>query len=1315
MDATYPAGPASVPADLTLPSPAYRRHAWLALAGLALFVTLYFMLSGWFAWTAYHLLYRVITTGAGGLWSFVAGACSALLAVFMLKALFFVKHGEASEDVEITSADQPRLFAFLHRLADEAGAPRPHRVYLSNRVNAAVFYEISIVNLIFPTRKNLEIGLALVNALSLGELKAVLAHEFGHFAQRTMYVGRWVYIGQQIAAHIIARRDALDRLLQFISRFDLRIAWVGWILSIVVWSIRSVMETVFRIVILAQRALSREMEFQADLVAVSLTGSDALVHALHRLSAADDAWSRAVQFAGSEIQQGRRVVDVFSLQTRIIEQLSRVLGQPDHGKVPPLPAENRSAHRVFEAQLAQPPRMWLTHPPSSEREDNCKRRYIEAAIDERSAWALFDDEPALRQRLSEHLFRPDKPVDSVPVGESLRRLDEAFDRPHLNRSYRGCYLGRPVARHAMQTAELYGEPPAPESLLHDLDSLYPESLGSDIERLRELEEERAILSALHSGALIAPNGIIRHRGKELKRSQLQGAIDEVAQEIQAVMDRVLGHHRRCRAAHLAAATSFGQGWPEYLEGLLRVLHYAEHAEANLLDARGYFGNVYAIVTADGKVSSNELDLLVTAGDALTIAIREIFEQRDAVKLDRTLARRLEVESWRERVEDLKLSAPNRENISGWLQIVDSWVDGYSGSLQNLKSAALEQLLLTEAQIGRFVRDGMRPADAPPPSEVPERFTLRAPGMERQRQTKLGWWDRFQAADGVLATVARLLVAAVIVGAVVAVGSRFGENIVAIHNGLARPVVVSIGARQATVAPLSHSIVQLPDRSSYRIEAHTADGELIESFDGEVATGTSRLVYNVASASPLVQWTAVYGGGGGDSMRSLGTPRWSASRADYVFETPPQTISGSGPSTREVLEAVPPSLLPPRIVSALDSEEERKTLIRTHAIWDPEGSRNLMYWLELAASDETFPQIIARRLAASPDNVVLLRAEQNAARGDDHRKVCEQHRARAEAAPSNGNLQYVAARCLDDADNGPRRMLELAEQFPRNGWIAMGVGFARIGREEWDEAYERFQQAVNSEPATAGMLAARLARLRRVTGNDDSAALGRLMQDGPELVTLVALETGELTQGFEPQGAQRAYANLANGNLDLAIQAAQADPKEYPRVLRLVAASDGAPESIVREALALPAEEGVDGATVWFALALAKREGADTKPFFKYIEQAPWFEHGPLLEFFRSVSSGPLDASMTQKLSEQTPEGRGIAYAMAAVLRGDSAPSEWRWLASKLLYAPERPYFQPTRAPARREWRPAEASRPDSGSATEEGKGKRVVKPRLLGF
>ena len=122
--------------------------------------------------------------------------------------------------------------------------------------------------------------MGLVNVLNLSEFKAVLAHEFGHFAQSTMMVGRWVYIAQQIISHMVSVRDWLDGIVNFISRIDLRIAWVGWILKIVLWSLRSLMEVLFRIVIIAERALSREMEFNADLVAVSVTGSDELVNCL---------------------------------------------------------------------------------------------------------------------------------------------------------------------------------------------------------------------------------------------------------------------------------------------------------------------------------------------------------------------------------------------------------------------------------------------------------------------------------------------------------------------------------------------------------------------------------------------------------------------------------------------------------------------------------------------------------------------------------------------------------------------------------------------------------------------------------------------------------------------------------------------------------------------------------------------------------------------------------------------------------------------------------------------------------------------------
>ena len=163
-----------------------------------------------------------------------------------------------------------------------------------------------------------------------------------------MAVGRWVYIAQQIAGHIIAKRDALDSFLRGLSRFDLRIAWVGWLLSLIVWSIRSLMETVFRIVVLAQRALSREMELQADLVAVSLTGSDALIHALYKLNVADEAWERALAFADSEAREKRSVSDLFAVQRHITEKLRHVLDDPSYGEVAPPPKDKPQEHRLFK-------------------------------------------------------------------------------------------------------------------------------------------------------------------------------------------------------------------------------------------------------------------------------------------------------------------------------------------------------------------------------------------------------------------------------------------------------------------------------------------------------------------------------------------------------------------------------------------------------------------------------------------------------------------------------------------------------------------------------------------------------------------------------------------------------------------------------------------------------------------------------------------------------------------------------------------------------------------------------------------------------
>src|SRR5262249_20287641 len=113
---------------------------------------------------------------------------------FLLKGLFHRKKFDRDHLVEVTEAEQPRLFAFLRRLAGDAGTRLPGRVYLSHDVNAAVMYPQSLLTFVWPVRKNLVLGLGLVNAIDVAELKAILGHELGHFSQASMRLGTYVYV-----------------------------------------------------------------------------------------------------------------------------------------------------------------------------------------------------------------------------------------------------------------------------------------------------------------------------------------------------------------------------------------------------------------------------------------------------------------------------------------------------------------------------------------------------------------------------------------------------------------------------------------------------------------------------------------------------------------------------------------------------------------------------------------------------------------------------------------------------------------------------------------------------------------------------------------------------------------------------------------------------------------------------------------------------------------------------------------------------------------------------------------------------------------
>jgi len=1261
----YPPGPASIPENLTAATPRYKRHAWIAVAALLLFAFVYVGLAAWFCWQAWHMLASGLGGGEHAVLGFMLGIPSAFLAAFMVKGLFFVKQGSQSTDIELNAEDEPALFEFLYKLADQAQAPRPHRVYASAAVNAAVFYDLSIVNFLFPSRKNLEIGLALVNVLTLGELKAVLAHEFGHFAQRSMAVGRWVYIAQQIAAHMVARRDGFDRVLAGLARFDIRVAWIGWLLSLIVWSIRSLIELSFRLLLLAQRALAREMEMQADLVAVSLTGSDALMHALHKMSAADDAWARTIVFANREYGKGRQIPDLLTIQSRVIDHLRVAYDDLQYGRSPQPSEREPAAHRVFKVDFARPPQMWSTHPLNHEREQNAKKTYVAAPLDNRSAWVVFSDARALRARVSAAMSsqtRQDVTLQSDQ--QAIESLDQEYRKEFLNRFYRSAYLGRSVVRHAAKVSDLYENfAPLPADALA---LLYPPELSAELEALRELQRETAMLKAILDGAMQAAGSATRYRGRELRRKDLPAAIAEAEQELSALENKILAHDRLCRSAHLQAARQAGGGWDSTLKSLLGLMHYADHSAADLRDTQAVTANVYQVVTAGGKLNKEKFKRLLSSCDGLYACLAAAYANAAKVVPSAAVLQRMEIEDWRSHFGEFKFAAPTDKNINDWLNNVDSWINAALAGFHLLYEAALGELLKTEALLAKAARaPEARLEAAPPPAEFPADYPVLVPGSERPKQKKLDWRSRFQRADGALATIGKLAAAATLVAAVLIFGMQSGRADLTIYNGLAVPVTVTVGSEQATIQAGSFVDLKLPADEDVPIRASVGAVE-IERFAQHVDNRLAHYVYNVAEAAVFVQWTMAYGNARRVAPQPLGNPRWSEVNVNHLFTAPPQSVqTKSAGETRTVLSSL--SNEPP--LSQLDALKDRsdvERIVQVHVHFDAATSRNLVGWLGALPRLAQPGDALAARLQQYPNDVFALRLEQDIAPPQQRAVVCQRHRDAALQAPENADLQYLALRCMPHGDAQSQAFRVAADRWPRNPWLQMFVGYKELDGGHFDEAARRFAVTFAQIPGAqewVNLDIARARRLRKPDANLDDLVPGSFLLD-----SFHDLETNPVQQGQAV-----AWFELIQGNLMKAYQLLP-DGRSRLNLTILLAASDGAPSEWGDRVLNIAPNQDWTQDMLLYALALASRQHRDTAPYRKLIISDANEGGLKMLDFLQAVQAGkaidPAVALAGLSLREQ-----GQAYALALIVKGRAAPPVWRDGAKRLLFGTERPYFE----------------------------------------
>jgi len=450
-DNLYPVNPSNVAESITQPSPAFRSEVKKVMTSILLFFIVYILLMVLaVALTVFCVYIGIAVISNVGHWlGIVAGvgiiSIGIMVFIFLVKFIFSVKKFDESSSIEISEKDQPQLFAFIRQLTIDTQTQFPKKIIVSSDVNACVFYNDSFWSMIFPVKKNLQIGLGLVNTLTLSEFKAVMAHEFGHFSQRSMKLGSFVYNVNKAIYNMLYENKGYGKFLQGFGNLHAVLSFFVMITIEIVKGIQKMLQGMYGFINKNYMGLSREMEFHADAVAASVSGGNNLITALRKAEVSDVCFNTAIQKANDFMTHKKFFENIYAKHNVIMKQYASVYKLPVQGNVPIV---NDEFFKQFQLSKVNIKDQWASHPSREDREEKLKNLAVEAEPDDRSAWLLFNDPSKLQGELTAILYK------NVPVEMKEHKINEKeFSEKYLDeiityrlpQEYKGFYDNRQIS------------------------------------------------------------------------------------------------------------------------------------------------------------------------------------------------------------------------------------------------------------------------------------------------------------------------------------------------------------------------------------------------------------------------------------------------------------------------------------------------------------------------------------------------------------------------------------------------------------------------------------------------------------------------------------------------------------------------------------------------------------------------------------------------------------------------------------------------------------------------------------------------------
>ncbi|SDR13056.1 Zn-dependent protease with chaperone function [Chryseobacterium soldanellicola] len=349
-------------------SSAYRTKLTSAIVSISVFFIVYFILILISLFMLFLLGY-----GAVKLISFYANYFTAVIALgmigiglvvfyFLIKFIFIKDNYSNRHLIEIDEKNQPELFAIINEIVAETKVQKPGKVFLSPEVNASVSYNSLFWSMFLPVKKNLTIGMGLINSTTVGELKTVLAHEFGHFSQRSMKIGGYVSQAEKIIFDTVYNNKDFENTIKNGSGH-----WVFQFTGFVSVGFISVFQYILKIfsdfLFKNNASLRREMEFHADAVATFVTNPKEQTSSLLRLDLSSAAFNSSFMFY-TQSENKYLPENLFENQTILMKVFSERNNHPYENNLPRVDLDDLNRYNKTKIEIED---QWSFHPDTDKR------------------------------------------------------------------------------------------------------------------------------------------------------------------------------------------------------------------------------------------------------------------------------------------------------------------------------------------------------------------------------------------------------------------------------------------------------------------------------------------------------------------------------------------------------------------------------------------------------------------------------------------------------------------------------------------------------------------------------------------------------------------------------------------------------------------------------------------------------------------------------------------------------------------------------------------------------------------------------------